>query len=125
MLYNASTPQDYLAGLPDDWRKETLLQLRSLILQEDRDIREAIHYKMLGYGTGDRFVFHLNAQKGYVSLYAGNIRAVDPDGDLVAGLSTGKGCIRFTKTKSVPETRVDAFISRAIARWKAGHDDGC
>ncbi|MEM9590374.1 MAG: DUF1801 domain-containing protein [Pseudomonadota bacterium] len=125
MLYDVSTPQDYLDGLPNDWRRDTLLKLRSLILQQGPDLNETMHYKMLGYGTGDRFVFHLNAQKSYVSLYVGNIEAVDPDGDLVAGLKTGKGCIRFTKTTSVSETRIDAFISRAIARWKAGHDDGC
>ena len=125
MLYDASTPQDYLAKLPDDWRRHTLLQLRTLILQKDPDLIESIHYKMLGYGAGDRFVFHLNAQNGYVSLYAGDIHKVDPNGDLVSGLNIGKGCIRFTKTRSVSETRIDAFISRAIARWKAGHDNGC
>jgi hypothetical protein len=32
---------------------------------------------MLGYGGQDRFVFHLNAQKGYVSLYVRDIRKID------------------------------------------------
>lgn len=125
MFHDATTPRNYLSKLPDDWRKRTLMQLRALVLQHGPDLRESIHYKMLGYGAGDRFVFHLNAQKSYVSLYAGDVRKVDPEGELISGLDVGKGCIRFKKTTSVPETRIDAFISRAIARWKAGHDDGC
>ena len=84
-----------------------------------------MHYKMLGYGLGDRYVFHLNAQKGCVSLYAGNSAKIDPHGTLLDGLSVGKGCIRFSKTKSVPGTRIDELIARSIALWRAGADTGC
>ena len=125
MLHDASTPEQYLSKLPEDWRKHTLIQLRELILREGADLEESIHYKMLGYGAEDRFVFHLNAQRGYVSLYVGDISKIDPTRGLVSGLDVGKGCIRFKKTTSVPETRIDTFIDRAIARWRAGHDDGC
>ena len=125
MQYEARSPEAYLAQLEDDWRKETLLQIRALIQNLAPELDERIHYKMLGYGKKDRFAFHLNAQKGYVSLYAGNLSEIDPDGTLLKELSVGKGCIRFSKTKSVSGSRIDAVISRCLERWKAGKDTGC
>lgn len=125
MQYEVQSPAEYLAQLEDDWRKDTLLQLRTVIQTLAPKLDERIHYKMLGYGIGDRFAFHLNAQKGYVSLYAGNIKTIDPDGTLLKGLSVGKGCIRFSKTKSVSSSRIDAFIARGIELWNAGKDTGC
>lgn len=125
MLYNAQTPADYISLLDDDWRRETLLQLRALITAQAPELDETIHYKMLGYGSGDNYVFHLNAQKGYVSLYVGNASKIDPDGVFLNGLNVGKGCVRFSKTKSVSETRIDAFIGRAVDLWKAGVNVDC
>lgn len=120
MLYDAKTPADYLSQLDDDRRRATLLELRDLIKEAAPELSETIHYKMLGYGQNDHFVFHLNAQKGYVSLYVGDIAKIDPDGDLLNGLNVGKGCIRFSKTKAVSDTRIDAFIDRTVALWESG-----
>ncbi len=125
MQYEAQSPAEYLAQLEDDWRKDTLLQVRMVIQTLAPELDERIHYKMLGYGKKDRFAFHLNAQKGYVSLYAGNIAKIDPDGMLLKGLSAGKSCIRFSKTKSVKKSRIGEFIAEAFKRWKAGKDTGC
>ncbi|MEM7193140.1 MAG: DUF1801 domain-containing protein [Pseudomonadota bacterium] len=125
MHHKASSPEDYLAVLDEDWRKDTLMQLRALILKAGPDLEETIHYKMLGYGKGDRFAFHLNAQKAYVSLYAGDTTRHDPDGTLLSGLSTGKGCIRFSKTKPVAQTKIDVFIGQALAAWERGEKTGC
>ena len=77
MLHDAGTRQQSLSNLPDDWRKHTLMQLRGLILRQGPDLEESVDYKMLGYRGQDRFVFHLNAQKGYVSLYVRDIRKID------------------------------------------------
>lgn len=125
MLYDAKTPEAYFAQLDDDWRREKLLELRDLIKTAAPSLEETIHYKMLGYGMGGSYLFHLNAQRGYVSLYAGNLEKVDPNGELVVGLNVGKGCVRFTKTKSVADSRIDEFIARAFQLWAAGQDIGC
>lgn len=125
MQYDASSPKDYLAQLDEDWRKESLLHLRELILAAAPDLQECIHYKMLGYALNGSFLFHLNAQRNYVSLYAGDAGRVDPDGDLLKGLSVGKGCIRFTKTKPVAASRIVEFIERAVALKRQGSDFGC
>ena len=125
MQYDAKTPAESLRLLDDDWRRETLLELRTLLLEFEPGIEESVHYRMLGYGKGEDFVFHLNAQKGYVSLYCGDASKIDPEGTLLAGLNVGKGCIRFSKSRRVADTRIDEFIHRAVQRWKAGEDVGC
>ncbi|MES0812209.1 DUF1801 domain-containing protein [Roseibium sp. SCPC15] len=125
MQYDAKTPEDYLAQLDNDWRRSKLLELRNLIRSSAPGLEESIHYKMLGYGDGASFAFHLNAQSGYVSLYVGNIAKIDPAGDLLSGLNLGKGCVRFTKTKEVNEDRIGQFIERAFRMWKDGEEMGC
>lgn len=120
MQYAAETPEAYLDQLEDDWRREKVLELRELISKSVPSIEEHIHYKMLGYALDGEYVFHLNAQKNYVSLYAGNTAKIDPDGELLKGLSIGKGCVRFSKSKPVAQTRIAEFIERAISLKTAG-----
>ena len=51
--------------------------------------------------------------------------SIDPDGELLRGLDMGKGCIRFKKSTSVSESRIDEFIGRAVTLWDRGADIGC
>lgn len=125
MLYDVSNPEEYMKLLASDWRKEKLQQLRELILKKDSDIQETINYKMLCFKLSGAVLFHLNAQRGYVSLYCGDVNKIDPQGILLEGLSTGKGCIRFTKTKDISETRIEEFIENAIFLLKDGKDIEC
>lgn len=125
MLYDAKTPDDYMDQLDDDWRRGKLEALRNIIKAKDPDLVERINYKMLCYGDEETAVFHLNAQKQYVSLYVGNAAKIDPDGALLAGLNVGKGCIRFRKTDQIADTKIDVFIARAINLWRRGEDAGC
>ena len=125
MLSDASTPQDFIAQLDDDWRRKTLLALREIILRQSPRLEEHMHYKMLGYGRGDVCVFHLNAQKAYVSLYVGDATKIDPGRELLTGLSVGKGCIRFKKKDAVGETQIETFIARAVKLWHKGEGSGC
>lgn len=115
MQYDADTPDAYLDGLEDVWRKQTLLKLRETIRASAPAIDECIHYRMLGFRLGEDFVFHLNAQRNYVSLYVGDASRVDLEGVLLKGLSVGKGCVRFSKSKAVEQTRIAEFIQKAVA----------
>lgn len=125
MQYNANTPTEYLDVLEEDWRKEKLLELREIILLKAYDFTERINYKMLCYTDENGDLFHLNAQKNYVSLYVGDTAKIDPEGSLLKGLNLGKGCIRFKKSVNVADTRIDEFIEKAIELWKDGIDVGC
>ncbi|WP_281559318.1 DUF1801 domain-containing protein [Thalassomonas sp. RHCl1] len=125
MQYDVTTPEQYIAALADDWRRDTLEQLRKLIKTSAPFLNEGIAYKMLSYSDHSGSLFHLNAQKHYVSLYVGNISAIDEQGELLAGLDLGKGCIRFKKSVPVASTQIQAFISKAIALHQAGKNIGC
>ena len=64
---------EYIENPEADWRKQKLLEVRDLILRNAGDIGEGIEYKMLCYGYEGKNIFHLNAQRVYVSLYVVNI----------------------------------------------------
>lgn len=83
--YDASTPDEYLIAIENDWRRDTILALRDLIREHAPEFNEGIAYKMLSYKDDRGSVFGLNAQKGYVSFYVGDIGKVDPTGELLQG----------------------------------------
>jgi len=121
--YEADSPQQYMAMLEADWRRERLLILRDLIRNHGPNLVEGIKYKMLVYGDEKRFLFGLNAQKNYVSLYVGDAMKIDPDGSLLVGIDVGKSCIRFTKSKTIANTRIGEFIQRAVEDFhRSGKD---
>ena len=124
MQYDASNPDDYLSQLENDWRKEKLLWIRNVVLRYP-ELEESIEYKMLRYGNKDTSLFHLNAQKNYVSLYVGNTQKIDPSGELLEAFDLGKGCIRIKKSVNLEDTRLLAFIDQAVQLWKAGLDTSC
>lgn len=125
MQYDVQTPEEYLKALDNDWRRETLEELRSIILSCGPDLVEGIAYKMLNYSDEQGGLLALNAQKHYVSLYVGDASKIDPDGSMLEGLNVGKGCIRFSKTKSVSKTRIKEFIQRVIEMRHHGDDVDC
>lgn len=125
MQYDAKNPEEYLAMLEDDWRKEKLLAIRQMILDYAPELEEVIRYKMLNYGKGDDYVFALNAQKHYVSLYVGNIEKIENSEALLEGYNCGKGCIRVKKSIKIEETGLEQFIHKAIDMWRSGEDTDC
>ena len=125
MLYDVSSPEEYLTQLEDDWRANTLKQVRALILREAPEMEESIVYKMLAYGIGENILFQLNAQRNYVSLYVGDITKIDPEKELMAGFNMGKGCIRLRKTDDPHHSGLQAFIRRGIQLWRDGADTSC
>ncbi len=125
MQYDVNSPSEYLAALDDDWRREKLHELRSIILSCGPHLVEGIDYKMLSYRDERGAVLALNAQKHYVSLYTGDASKIDPDGTLLSGLNVGKGCVRFSKSKSISQTRISEFIERVIAMSQRGEDVSC
>ena len=114
MQYDVQTPDEYLAALPDDWRRATLLSLRDSILSRGVELSESIKYKMLSYQDERGAIFHLNAQKNYVSLYVADVSLVESGGHLLGGLSVGKACIRFSKSVRLDDTSITDFIAYVL-----------
>jgi uncharacterized protein YdhG (YjbR/CyaY superfamily) len=122
--YDAKNANEYLSLLEDDWRKEKLLLIRDIIKSYAPELKEGICYKMLCYG-GDQPVFALNAQKGYVSLYVGNIEKVDDAKLLLKGFDIGKGCIRIKKSINIQDTGLERFIKQTVDIWRRGGETVC
>jgi|SRR5690625_2582818 len=127
MQYDVKTPSEYMKHLEEDWRKEKLIEIREIIFEYAPKIGENIRYKMLNYGDleKDNYVFVLNAQKHYVSLYVGSIDKIDPSGELLDAFNVGKGCIRVRKTNDLENTQLKEFIHKTIDLWREGNDVGC
>lgn len=127
MQYDVDTPKKYLELLEGDWRKDKLIRIREIILKHAPELNESIRYKMLNYGVlkDDNYVFALNAQKNYVSLYVGDISKVDPSGEMLKDFNLGKGCIRVRKTLDIEETRLEEFITKSVELWRNGLDSDC
>ena len=125
--YDVDTPNEYLELLEEDWRKEKVLRIREMILKHAPELNESIRYKMLNFGIleTDDYLFALNTQKHYVSLYVGDILKVDPSGDMLIDFNLGKGCIRVRKTIDIEETGLEEFIKKTIDLWRDGHDVNC
>ena len=125
--YDVDTPNEYLELLEEDWRKEKVLRIREMILKHAPELNESIRYKMLNFGIleTDDYLFALNTQKHYVSLYVGDILKVDPSGDMLIDFNLGKGCIRIRKTIDIEETGLEEFIKKTIDLWHDGHDVNC
>lgn len=125
MQYDAKNYEEYIEMLEEDWRKEKLLVIRQMILEYAPELEEVIRYKMLNYGKDDYYIFALNAQKHYVSLYVGTIDKVENAATLLAGYNYGKGCIRVKKTIKMEDTGLEQFIHKTIDMWRAGEDTDC
>jgi len=117
VIYQAENPAAYLDALEDDWRKDKLMAIRDVIAEVMPDWTEGMKYKMLGYfdGPNDDAALVMNAQKGYVALYAGDLAALDPDGTLLNGLDCGKSCIRLKKRFDPTDGRLEAIL-QAVAK---------
>lgn len=125
MQYDANDPEEYVELLEDDWRKEKLLAIRQMIFSYAPELEEVIRYKMLNYGKDDYFIFALNAQKHYVSLYVGTIEKIENAETLLVGYNYGKGCIRVRKSIKIENTGLEPFIRKTIEMWRAGEDTSC
>ncbi len=125
MQYDVTTPAEYIEALDQDWRKEKIEQLRSIIKTSAPLLKEGINYKMLSYADEKGVVFHLNAQKNHVGFYTGDAKKIDPDGVLLEGIDIGKGCVRFKKSNDIASTQIDVFIAKAITLRDQGENIGC
>lgn len=143
MKHDATSPEAYLASLPDD-RREALATLRQTILDNlPARFAEAMSYGMIGYVVPHEVYpagYHCDpslplpfasiaSQKNYVALYHMGIYA-DPEllawfeGEWAARdlgkLDMGKSCIRFKKPERIPFDLIGELMGRMSAeQWIA------
>ncbi|CAM1342713.1 DUF1801 domain-containing protein [Tenacibaculum amylolyticum] len=125
MKYEAATPEEYIAQLPED-RKEVVEKLRAIIKQNlPEGFEEGINYNMLGYYVPHSIYpsgYHCDpklplpfmnvaSQKNSVNVYHSGIYAIPEIHDWFVSeypkhakrkLDMGKSCIRFKKMDDIP-----------------------
>jgi Domain of unknown function (DU1801) len=146
MQSTASTPQQYLAELPDD-RKQVINDLRNVILKNlPQGFTEVMNCGMIGYVVPHSLFpqgyhcdpkqplpfMNLASQKNYVALYHLGLYA---DQDLLSWftgeysrhsktkLDMGKSCIRFKKPDQVPLELIGQLASKITPQeWIAAYE---
>lgn len=125
MQIKASTPDDYIAQLPDE-RQDAIIKLRKLALENlPNGFEECINYGMLGYVVPHSIYpdgyhctpilplpfMNIASQKNFVAVYHSGIYADKTLLDWFVGeypkhcktkLDMGKSCIRFKKIDQIP-----------------------
>ena len=111
MQYDAETPEAYLDMLDGDWRRDHLMKVREAMLLVS-DVDEGIGHGMLQYRRAGEVFAHLNAQKGYVGVYLGDLEKIDPGAKIRGRMSCGKTCLRLRK-------RDDPDVAKRLIALKA------
>ena len=143
MRYVATSPEDYLAQLPEE-QQSVLEQLRKTVLQNiPPGFTECINYNMIGYVVQHSAYpagyhcdpkqplpfINLAAQKNFVALYHMGLYA---DETLLAWftqeypkhstskLDIGKSCLRFKKTADIPFDLIGELMHKmTVEQWIA------
>jgi hypothetical protein len=130
---NATTPEEYLAALPEP-RQAALRALDAAIREAAPLLKPGLGHGMLGYGPfhykyasgreGDTFVVCLASQKQHISLY---LCACNEEGYLaeqaakkLGQVSVGKSCIRFKKLEDLHLAAAMSLVKEAAALYQAG-----
>lgn len=143
MQYNATSPEDYIAQLPED-RKAPMNKLRETILANlPAGFKEGMSYGMIGYVVPHSLYpagYHCDpklplpflsiaSQKNFIAFYHMGIYA-DPElhdwfvaeypKHVKTKLDMGKSCIRFKKPEQIPFGLLGELVSRMSAeKWIA------
>jgi hypothetical protein len=141
MQYQASTPEDYIAQLPEA-RRQPMQQLRKVILENiPQGFEETISYGMIGYVVPHSLYppgyhcdpklplpfMNIASQKNFIAVYHSGIYAIP---ELMAWfvseypkycatkLDMGKSCIRFKKIEHIPYALIGVLAAKLTpAEW--------
>jgi uncharacterized protein YdhG (YjbR/CyaY superfamily) len=111
---SAASVDDYLAELPPE-RREWVGRLRAACREELSGYEESMAYGMPSYGRNGTVEVSLASQKQYVALYVMRSDVIDTYRDRLAGLSVGKGCIRYRSPAQVDLDVVRSMLAATAA----------
>ena len=110
MRSSAATVTGYIAEQPSDWRP-TLKKLRAMCRRELEGYTECMAYGMPSYTRGDETEVAFGKQARYLSLYVLKQSVFEAHRADLAGLSLGKGCIRYSRPDQIDWSVVSALLS--------------
>lgn len=146
MQSKATTPEQYLAELPDD-RREAMQKLRKAIKDNlPKGFEEVIGYGMLGYVVPHSIYpkgYHCNpklplpfinlaSQKNFIALYHMGIYAnkdlenwfvTEYPKHVKSKLDMGKSCLRFKKMDDIPFDFIGELIAKvSVEDWISNYE---
>ncbi len=147
MKYEASSPEEYIAQVPEE-RKEALKQLRTVITNNLPDgFNEGIQYGMIAYYVPHDIYpegYHCSpeqplpfmsfaSQKNSVNLYHSGIYAMPDIHDWFVNeypkhckrkLDMGKSCIRFKKIDEIPYDLIAELCRKiSVKEWIVKYEE--
>lgn len=146
MKYQASSPEDYIAQLPED-RQEPMKKLRSIINKNLPDgYLETMSYGMIGYVVPHSLYpdgyhctpelplpfMNIASQKNFIAVYLSGVYAVPEIHDWFVAeypkhskrkLDMGKSCIRFKKVDDIPYDLIGELSTKlTVDQWVAHYE---
>ena len=141
MKYKASTPEEYIAQIPNE-RKEAMQKLRSVILKNiPEGFEEGIYYGMIGYYVPHSIYpngyhctpelplpfMNIASQKNSINIYHSAIYADKEFFNWFVSeykkhsdrkLDIGKSCIRFKKIDELPYDLIGELCTKiTVTQW--------
>jgi len=141
MTYEANTPDEYIAQLPED-RKEVVEKLRKIIKENlPKGFEEGINYNMIGFYVPHSIYpegyhcdpnlplpfINLASQKNSVNLYHSGIYANPEIHDWFVAkypkyskykLDMGKSCVRFKRMHDIPYKLIAELCQKiTVKEW--------
>ena len=116
----ATTVGGYIEEQPTEW-KPTLKKLRAACRQELKGFAERMAYGMPSYLREGRVEVSFGKQARYMSLYILKQPVFEAHRADLAGLSLGKGCIRYRR----PEQVDWEVVSRLLSDTRESPDEIC
>ena len=110
----ASTVAGYLDEQADGW-KPTLRKLRAACRRELAGFTEEMRYGMPSYCRDGVVELSFAAQARYLSLYVLRQPVLDAHRAELAGLSLGKGCIRYRRPDQIDWDLVNDLLAASAS----------
>ena len=114
MQSDATTVDYYLAEVPTRWHGPATI-VRQACLEILDGFEERMEYGMPGYARDGALEVGFAAQARYLSLYLLRQGVVHAHRDQLAGLSVGKGCVRFTTPAKVDDALVRTLLRATVS----------
>ena len=99
----------YIEAAPAE-RQKVLKRLRKLCRDTLTGYEECIEYGMPGYQKNGKIEVSFASQKNYISLYILKKQVVVDHASQLAGLSVGKGCIRYSKPEGMDFQVIESLL---------------
>ena len=109
---DASTVDGYVAALDATWRP-TIEHLRERCRSTLSSCDEVMAYGMPTYQQGDKVAIGFALQRRHLSLYVAKKGVLDAQRSKLAGLSLGKGCVRFARPDQVDFEVIDVLLTES------------